>query len=75
MSSNLGFSKDYKKWLEDIKSRVRNAQIKAALNVNTELLSLYWSIGADIVEKQKKAKWGEGLMGNRGRSKEIRLIE
>ncbi len=59
MKSNLIFDKAYKDWLADIKARVRNAQIKAALKVNTELLDLYWWLGGDIVEKQKKSKWGD----------------
>ncbi len=47
------FERAYKDWLVDIKARVRTAQIKAALKVNTELLDLYWTLGEDIVEKQK----------------------
>jgi len=62
MGYDLVFNKEYKAWLADIKALVRSAQIKAALSVNTELLKLYWSIGADIVEKQQKAAWGEGLI-------------
>ncbi len=62
MKSNFIFDKAYKDWLADIKARVRNAQIKAAVKVNTELLDLYWWLGADIVEKQKKSKWGDGLL-------------
>ena len=62
MKSDLIFDKEYKVWLADIKARVRNAQIKAALKVNTELLELYWSIGTDIVERQKKSKWGDRLL-------------
>ena len=62
MKSNLIFDKEYKVWLADIKERVRSAQIKAALSVNTELLKLYWSIGADIVIKQKNAKWGDNFL-------------
>jgi len=62
MKSNLIFDNAYKFWLADIKARVRNAQIKAAVKVNTELLDLYWWLGGDIVEKQKKSKWGEGLI-------------
>ena len=62
MQSSLTFGKAYKDWLSDIKARVRNAQIKAAVKVNTEMLDLYWELGADIVEKQKKAKWGDGLI-------------
>jgi predicted nuclease of restriction endonuclease-like (RecB) superfamily len=54
--------KEYKVWLADIKARVRNAQIKAALSVNIELLKLYWSIGADIVARQKNAKWGDSFL-------------
>jgi len=62
MKYNLVNSKEYKSWLADIKARVRNAQIKAALSVNTELLKLYWSIGADIVARQKNAKWGDSFL-------------
>ncbi|MFA5144110.1 MAG: PDDEXK nuclease domain-containing protein [Candidatus Omnitrophota bacterium] len=62
MKYNLVNSKEYKVWLADIKARVRNAQIKAALSVNTELLKLYWSIGADIVARQKNAKWGDSFL-------------
>lgn len=62
MKSNLIFDKAYKDWLADIKARIRNAQIKAAVKVNTELLDLYWWLGGDIVEKQKKSKWGDGLL-------------
>ena len=62
MKSNLIFDKAYKVWIADIKARVRSAQIKAAVKVNTELLDLYWWLGGDIVEKQKKSKWGDGLI-------------
>ena len=62
MSSDLVINKDYKVWLADIKLKVRNAQIKAALKVNTELLTLYWELGADIVAKQAAAKWGDGFL-------------
>ena len=62
VKSNLILDKDYKVWLADIKTRVRNAQIKAAVKVNTELLDLYWGLGRDIVAKQKKSKWGDGFL-------------
>ena len=35
----------YPALLEDIKSRIRSAQIRAALSVNRELIELYWDIG------------------------------
>ncbi len=62
MSNNLLSDNDYKIWLADIKSRIRNVQIKAALKVNAELLKFYWELGADIVVRQEKASWGDGLL-------------
>lgn len=53
---------EYKKWVSDIKLRVRQSQIKAAVKVNTELLKFYWYLGNEIVEKQKHAHWGDGFL-------------
>ena len=53
---------EYKTCLADIKTRVRNAQLKAAVKVNSALLNLYWELGADIVSKQAYAKWGDRLL-------------
>ena len=53
---------DYKNWLKDLKEKVRIAQIRAAVKVNTELLKFYWELGADIVEKQKTTSWGDGFL-------------
>ncbi len=62
MSSDLLINNDYKVWLADIKSRIRNVQIKAALNVNAALLNFYWELGADIVARQEKTAWGDGFL-------------
>ena len=53
---------DYRHWLDELKSKVRRIQIKAALSVNRELLLFYWELGADIVRKQTEAKWGDGFL-------------
>ena len=53
---------EYRNWLTDIKQRIRKAQIKAAVQVNTTLLTFYWDLGAEIVERQKSAKWGSGFL-------------
>lgn len=53
---------DYKQWLIDLKNRIKQSQLKAAVKVNSELITLYWSMGKDIVEKQEKAKWGDGFI-------------
>jgi hypothetical protein len=52
---------DYKLWLTDLKSRIRQSQIKAAVKVNTELLRLYWDMGQDIVARQMETTWGSGF--------------
>ena len=48
------FQPEYKSWVVDLKLRIRQSQIKASVKVNTELLKLYWHLGSEIVEKQKK---------------------
>jgi predicted nuclease of restriction endonuclease-like (RecB) superfamily len=62
MASDLTFDNEYRTWFTEIKLRIRNTQIKAAIAVNTEVLKFYWELGADIVVKQATAKWGSGLL-------------
>lgn len=53
------YNDDYfKKWMGDIKSRIMQSKLKAAVRVNTEMLQLYWDLGKDIVEKDAESKWG-----------------
>jgi predicted nuclease of restriction endonuclease-like (RecB) superfamily len=49
---------DYPLLLEDIKSRIRAAQTRAFLSVNRELILLYWEIGQQILESQRREGWG-----------------
>jgi len=44
----------YPKLLEDIKARIRQAQVRAALSVNRELVLLYWHIGKEILQRQEQ---------------------
>ena len=48
----------YAELLEDLKVRVRTAQVMAARAVNSEVISLYFSIGRDIIDRQHSAGWG-----------------
>jgi hypothetical protein len=50
---------DYKKWIQELKTRYRSSQIKAAVKVNQEVLKYYWNLGRDIVEMQIEDRWGE----------------
>lgn len=48
----------YASWLTELKTRIHQAQQRAALAVNHELLQLYWQIGKDILERQAQQGWG-----------------
>ena len=52
----------YAPLLADLKSRVRTAQVKAALAANRELLTLYWDIGRLLRERQTREGWGAAVI-------------
>ena len=52
----------YAKFLSTLKHQILNARIKAALAVNQELVLLYWKIGQQILERQKKEGWGSKIV-------------
>jgi len=62
MTEIIKLNADYKQWLIDLKNRIRQSQLKAAVKVNSELINLYWSMGKDIVEKQENSQYGDGLI-------------
>ena len=53
---------DYTIWIVQIKKRIQQSQIKAAVKVNYELLDLYWKLGKDIVKKQEESRWGDSFI-------------
>lgn len=55
-------AKTYGLWLQQLKERIRSAQIKAAIRVNAELLGLYWQLGAEILDKERTAPWGSSFL-------------
>jgi predicted nuclease of restriction endonuclease-like (RecB) superfamily len=55
-------SDEYLRFLNDIKSRIKSARIKAARLVNRELIDLYWNIGKIIVERQEQHGWGKAIV-------------
>jgi predicted nuclease of restriction endonuclease-like (RecB) superfamily len=52
----------YSELLKNIKSRIRQSQIKAAMSVNAEMLMLYWEIGRMIDERQDSEGWGSSVI-------------
>ncbi|MGI5190050.1 PDDEXK nuclease domain-containing protein [Promicromonospora sp. CA-289599] len=48
----------YEEFMADLKRRVRTTQFRAMRAANTEVLRLYWSVGRDILDRQKYEGWG-----------------
>ncbi|WP_158752217.1 DUF1016 N-terminal domain-containing protein [Acidobacterium sp. S8] len=61
MQKSLLLPSGYHELLQEIKGRIRTAQVRAALAVNRELVLLYWSIGRDILARQGTEGWGMRL--------------
>lgn len=52
----------YQQFLEDLKTRVRAAQVKSAVSASRELIRLYWDMGRSIVERQNRDGWGKAVV-------------
>ena len=57
-----GLPAGYPALLNDLKTRIRAAQVKASLAVNRELILLHWAIGKAIVERQEREGWGRSIV-------------
>ncbi len=57
-----GIPADYAAWLADIKARVHAARSRAVLAANAELITLYWHIGNEILQRQASAQWGDKVL-------------
>jgi DUF1016 N-terminal domain len=53
---------NYGAFVADLKSRIASARLSAARAVNSELVDLYWDIGASIREKQTAQGWGDAVV-------------
>ncbi|MBE0515418.1 PDDEXK nuclease domain-containing protein, partial [Sulfurimonas sp.] len=51
-------------FVKKIKSKILSSQYEALRAVNKELISLYWEIGKNIVEKQEQFSWGKSIVKN-----------
>lgn len=69
MSEILNIKEDtqFKDWVKEIKQRIHQSQIKAAVKVNSELIELYWFLGKGIAEKQKSKSYGSNFFENLSR--------
>jgi hypothetical protein len=54
--------RDYADLLGHVKSRIRQAQSKAILAANAEMIRLYWDIGRLVAQQQQLKGWGSSVI-------------
>jgi len=52
----------YMALLKKVKDRIRQAQIKAALSANVEMILMYWDVGRIIAERRATQGWGAKII-------------
>ncbi len=59
----LHLDKDYAAFFDALRKRLKDAQVRAARVVNTQVLEFYWQLGRDILQMQTvKPQWGQKLL-------------
>jgi predicted nuclease of restriction endonuclease-like (RecB) superfamily len=58
----LTLDETYLKLLNNIKERISQTRIRAALAASQEMLQLYWQLGHAIIESQKTKRWGSKFL-------------
>ena len=72
-SSSMLMPEGYDSWSKAIEVKIETAKLNAALHVNSDMLSLYWSIGKDILSKQEEQGWGKQVIGQLSRDLSVRF--
>lgn len=55
---------DYIEWFEQIKQKIKIAQLKISLSANAQLLQAYWELGDAITRKQQESNWAMPFWSN-----------
>jgi predicted nuclease of restriction endonuclease-like (RecB) superfamily len=63
----------YRELLDEIVHRIARSQVRAGLAVSRELILLYWSIGAEILLRQRVEGWGAKVIDRLGRDLQARF--
>lgn len=53
---------NYISLISEIKIRIREAQVKATLSANAQMITMYWEIGNLILNRQVKEGWGTNVI-------------
>ena len=60
--TELPLPADFSNLLKQIKARIQQAQTRAVLSANAEMVQLYWDIGRMIDTRQAREGWGAGVI-------------
>ncbi len=52
----------YPELLQEVKDRIRKAQVQATMSANAELLLMYWDVGRIIAERRNAEGWGSKVI-------------
>ncbi len=56
--SAISIPRGFAEVFSELKQKIQNARLSAAITVNQRLIKLYWEIGKIIFEIQQAQKWG-----------------
>lgn len=57
-ASAISIPRGFPEVFSELKQKIQNARLSAAITVNQRLIKLYWEIGKIIFEIQQAQKWG-----------------
>ena len=55
-------NEQYFRWISDLKQKIQQSQIKAAIQVNSALIEMYWDLGKEISERSFENTYGSGFL-------------
>ena len=59
---DVNIDQEYVQWLGEVKTRYRNAQMKASVRINAEQLRFNWELGRDLALRKAEERWGAGVV-------------
>lgn len=54
-------NEQYFAWIAELKQKIQQSQIKAAIQVNSALIEMYWDLGKEISERSFENTYGSGF--------------
>lgn len=60
----MSSKRKYSQWLIELKKNIQQSKLQTALQVNTNMLVLYWYLGNELNIKIEKEGWGSNIVQN-----------